>query len=242
MSTSIHSISLTQLLIAALPAAAVVFILFRWQLRPGQALYALLRMLIQLLLIGYLLASIFSTDSVWVVLLVLLVMISFSSWIALGVVPPLRLTLLTHAIAAIAVPGSLILAVVSQSVLSVQPWYQASIVIPIAGMIYANAMNSVSLAAERVVSEFRQHGDWQRAQKTAMQTAMIPVINGMLAVGLVSLPGMMTGQILAGVSPLLAVRYQIVVMCMIFASSGLSCYVFLSTISRPMQSIQRLTK
>jgi putative ABC transport system permease protein len=56
---------------------------------------------------------------------------------------------------------------------------------------------------------------------------MIPVVNSLLAVGLVSLPGMMTGQILSGVSPLIAVRYQIMVMCMIMASSGISTAVFL---------------
>ena len=59
---------------------------------------------------------------------------------------------------------------------------------------------------------------------------MIPVINSLLAVGLVSLPGMMTGQILSGVSPLVASRYQIMVMCMIFASAGISTALFLAMI------------
>ena len=57
---------------------------------------------------------------------------------------------------------------------------------------------------------------------------MIPVINSLFAVGLVSIPGMMTGQILSGVSPLIAARYQIMVMCMIFASAGISTAIFLS--------------
>jgi putative ABC transport system permease protein len=59
---------------------------------------------------------------------------------------------------------------------------------------------------------------------------MIPVFNALLAVGIVSLPGMMTGQILSGVSPLIAARYQIMVMCMIFASAGISTAVFLALI------------
>ena len=59
-----------------------------------------------------------------------------------------------------------------------------------------------------------------------MTTGMIPVINSLFAVGLVALPGMMTGQILSGVSPLIAVRYQIMVMCMMFGGAGLSAAVF----------------
>ncbi|MDX1733734.1 MAG: ABC transporter permease, partial [Halioglobus sp.] len=68
----------------------------------------------------------------------------------------------------------------------------------------------------------------ESARLAAYQAAMIPVINALLAVGLVSLPGMMTGQILSGVSPLIAARYQIMVMCMIFASAGISTALFLA--------------
>ncbi|HKJ53899.1 MAG TPA: ABC transporter permease, partial [Gammaproteobacteria bacterium] len=69
--------------------------------------------------------------------------------------------------------------------------------------------------------------DFSRARNSAFQAAMIPVTNSLLAVGLVSLPGMMTGQILAGTSPLIAARYQIIVMCMIFSSAGISAALFL---------------
>jgi putative ABC transport system permease protein len=61
---------------------------------------------------------------------------------------------------------------------------------------------------------------------------MIPVINSLFAVGLISLPGMMTGQILSGVSPLIAVRYQIMVMCMLFGAAGLSTVCFLTMIRK----------
>ena len=65
------------------------------------------------------------------------------------------------------------------------------------------------------------------ARKIALDAALIPQINALLAVGLVSLPGMMTGQILSGVSPLIAARYQIMVMCMIFGAAGLSTIIYL---------------
>ena len=94
-------------------------------------------------------------------------------------------------------------------------------------MIFANAMNTVSIAAERFESEIESR-DYVHARQQAVKAAMIPQINTMFAVGLVSLTGTMTGQILAGVSPLIAVRWQIMVMCMIFGSAGISvaCYLW----------------
>jgi putative ABC transport system permease protein len=98
-------------------------------------------------------------------------------------------------------------------------------------MVFATAMTAVSLAAERLYAELGHGLRWEEARLTAYHAAMIPVINSLFAVGLVSLPGMMTGQILSGVSPLIAARYQIMVMCMIFASAGISTAIFL-TLSR----------
>ena len=62
----------------------------------------------------------------------------------------------------------------------------------------------------------------------ATRTAMIPILNTMSVAGIVSIPGMMTGQILSGVSPLIAVRYQIVVMCMIYGASGIATAIFIT--------------
>ncbi len=114
------------------------------------------------------------------------------------------------------------------------PWYAPRYLIPLAGMIFANAMNSVSIAAERYVSEFNSGLDHVEARRKAFEAALIPLINSLLAVGLVSLPGMMTGQVLAGISPLIAVRYQILVMCMLFGSSGIAvaCYLYWAKLSR----------
>ena len=65
-----------------------------------------------------------------------------------------------------------------------------------------------------------------------MNAALIPITNSLLAAGLVALPGMMTGQILSGVAPLVAVRYQILVMCMIFGAAGLATSSYL-VLQRP---------
>jgi putative ABC transport system permease protein len=228
--SSVQIIPLARLWLMLLPAAAVVFILMRWSLEPGQALVAIVRMLAQLLLVGYGLVYIFESDASWVVLAVLLVMVSVSSWIGLRTVPGRRRGLYWRACLAIAVGGGIPFVLVTQFVLELSPWYYARYAIPLAGMIFANAMTSVSLAAERFFAESTRGADYVEARRTALGAALIPITNAMLAVGLVSLPGMMTGQILSGIDPLLAVRYQIVVMCMIYASAGLAAAGFLVAI------------
>ena len=100
--------------------------------------------------------------------------------------------------------------------------------IPIAGMVFASSMNGVSLAAERLKAELDRNISYDKAKSIALKASLIPITNSLFAVGLVSLPGMMTGQILSGISPHIAIRYQIMVMCMIFSAVGLSSYLFLT--------------
>ena len=123
--------------------------------------------------------------------------------------------------------GGTTLFLITPGVLRLEPWYQASYMIPLAGMIFAASMTNISLALERLHAELVNGVDFERARSTAFRTSMIPIINSCFAVGLISLPGMMTGQILSGVSPLIAARYQIMVMCMIFGAAGLSTVCFL---------------
>ena len=223
----VQSIPLPNLALAFIPALAMVGIMFYWSMQAGNALYAMVRMLGQLLLIGYFLTFIFQSNRAWVVLLVLAVMVVASSWIALNNVSEDRKHLYLFSLTSILLAGGVTLAIVSVGVLRLDPWYEPRFLIPLAGMIFANSMNSVSLCAERLSAELRRGDDWITARTTALQAGMIPMINSLFAVGLVSLPGMMTGQILSGVSPLIAVRYQIMVMCMIFGSGGLAAVLFL---------------
>lgn len=227
MNASLQIIPAINLALAFIPVLLVLFILYKWSLDASNAMYSVLRMLVQLLLVGYVLTSIFEADKAWLVMLVMLVMVTASSWIALGTVKTQRLALYKHAFWSILVGGGLTLVLVTQGVVTLEPWFQPQYMIPLAGMIFANSMNSVSLAAERLQSELERNVEYNKARSVAFQAAFIPVINSMFAVGLVSLPGMMTGQILSGVSPITAAHYQIVVMCMIFGSAGLSTAYFL---------------
>lgn len=135
------------------------------------------------------------------------------------------------------VGSGLTLAYVTQVVLSVEPWYEPRYLIPLFGMIVGNAMNGAALAAERLASELESHRGEVEAYlalgatparaaaepvRRALIASLIPTLNGLTTVGLVQLPGMMTGQILAGLSPLLAVRYQIVVMFMLAGATAMT--------------------
>ena len=206
--------------------------MWHWRLQPGKASWAVLRMLVQLLLIGYVLLFIFDAQSSLLVLAVIVLMISASSWIALNTISQQRKSLYLITLVSVGISGSLTLAMVTQMVLELDTWFEPRYLIPLAGMTFANAMTSVSLAAERLYAELEHGHSFIESRNIAFQAGMIPVINSLFAVGLVSLPGMMTGQILSGVSPFIAARYQIMVMCMIFASAGLSTYGFLLLVHR----------
>jgi putative ABC transport system permease protein len=227
MDSQTINLSLQQLAFAFIPVGLTVAVLVRWSMSGSNVLYALLRMLVQLLLIGYVLSWIFGARSGWLILLVLAVMVLASSWIALRTVPQHRWQLLAAAFVGIAVGGGATLVVISQAVLQLEPWYMPRYLVPLAGMVFANAMTAVSLAVDRLYAELGHGESWLSARDIAFQAALIPVINSLFAVGLVSLPGMMTGQILSGISPLIAARYQIMVMCMIFSSAGISTAIFL---------------
>ena len=232
MDPVVAEISWSGLALAFVPALIAIAILWRWSAGTRTALYATLRMLLQLLLIGYVLVFIFDTDSLIVITAVLAFMLAVSAWIAIRTLDTPSFAAYRKALLAITVGGVFTLALVTQGVLAVQPWFSPRHLVPLAGMIFASAMNAISLAGERFQAELEQGCSHKESRRTALQAALIPVTNALFAVGLVSLPGMMTGQILSGVSPLIAAKYQIVVMTMLFGAGGISAALFLFWIAR----------
>jgi putative ABC transport system permease protein len=232
VSNGILEISTQGLLFAFLPALFVLVIMWRWRAGTGTAVYAMLRMLVQLLLIGYVLIYIFKSDNFWVILGVLSIMVIAASWIAVRPLGATKRQSWPNSLIAIAITSTLILALVTQVVIGVEPWFSPRYVVPLGGMVVTGAMNAVSLAAERYQSEIARDEPVLQARHIAYKTALIPIINMLFAVGLVSLPGMMTGQILSGVSPLIAAKYQIVVMAMFFGTGGIGAAVYLALEAR----------
>jgi len=238
MDTVLSEISLQGLAVAFLPVAVVVGIMFRWSAGAQTALYATFRMLVQLLLIGYVLIYIFDSNQPVFIIAVLAIMLTVASWIAIRPLQEKHSTVYLNSLVAISVGGLLTLALVSQLVLHVDPWFSPRYLVPLAGMIFAGAMNAVSLAAERLYSEHERGTSQVEARRIAFQAALIPITNSLFAVGLVALPGMMTGQILSGVSPMVAVKYQIVVMTMLFGVSGISAALYLIMANRSLQNVE----
>ena len=229
MNTTVEAIPLTNLALSFAPPAIVLLILYRWTHEAGTATYGLGRMVTQLLLVGYVLTFIFGSDAPLIVVTTLTLMLTIASWISLRPLSGSRSTIYPQVLLSIATGGLFTLAVVTRGVLVVEPWHQGQVVIPLAGMIFAVSMNTVSLAAERYQAERGRDVQHAVARQIALRSALIPQINSLFAVGLVSFPGMMTGQILSGVPPLVAVRYQIMVMSMMFGAAGISaaCYLVL---------------
>lgn len=231
MNSNVVQIEWLEIGIAMLPMILVIVILFRWSTRGWTAIYSIARMLVQLIVIGYFLVFIFNATNAWFICLVLAVMLLVASWISLGPVNQNWRLLYPSVLIALTIGGGITLFTVTWGVLHLDPWYAPRYMVPLAGMIFANSMNTVSIAAERFESEVSNAKPVDASKKVAFHAGMIPVINSMFAVGLVALPGMMTGQILSGISPLIAARYQIVVMTMLFAASGLSAAIYLQLVS-----------
>ena len=195
-------------------------------------------MVAQLILIGYALVYIFKNDSWQLGFFIILFMIIMASFIALRNIEQKSVSTYFVILFAIAMGGTINLILIIEFVLDLTPFYEPRYVVPLAGMIYANSMNAISLAAERFEKESKLL-EIEEANKIAFKASMIPRINTFLAVGIVALPGMMTGQILSGVDPLVAVRYQIVVMAMVLGSSGISVIIYLKIISKNI-SIEKI--
>jgi putative ABC transport system permease protein len=115
------------------------------------------------------------------------------------------------------------------------PWYQPQYAIPLLGMLLGNTMNGISLGLDRLTATawsqrreiearlilgYTAQQAISEIRRESTRVGMMPIINAMAAAGIVSLPGMMTGQILAGAPPLEAVKYQILIMFLIAAGTG----------------------
>lgn len=201
-------------------------------------IWGTVRTFVQLTLVGYALTYIFSINNLWLVVAIVTLMCYIAAKTAIRRIPsvpdcPLALSFLSL-LASTFLVGS----IVTGLIISPEPWYSARIVIPIFGMILGNSMNGIALALDRLYSEARSRSaeieamltfgatPWEAIQSSvreAVRAGMTPTINSLMVVGLVSLPGMMTGQILGGTDPREAVRYQIVVMLMIAAAVAIGC-------------------
>jgi len=205
-------------------------------------LIAALRMIGQLLLVGYTLHLVFAIESAAPVLLVLLIMGGLAvHTVAARIRTRMPKLYRVVATAMLAGCGGTTL-FFCYLVIGLDPWYDPRYLIPLTGMIIGNSMTGASLAAERLSEEIRNRRDEIETAlclgatarqacgdllKVAFQAALIPTVNAMAAMGIVFLPGMMTGQILSGTEPMTAVKYQIAIMCVITGSVAVTSFLIL---------------
>ena len=220
-------LSIPDTFLALVPLLPVLIIFVYLKLNSRELMIAIARMALQLVMIGYALNFLFSHNDPWLGIMILSFMLAISSTIVIRPVVNKDKSRYLRVLFSLGIAAMAVLIWVLKFVIELNPWYQPSYVIPIAGMILANGMTGLSICAERIEKELARGTSRSEANLEAFNAALIPQINSFLAVGLVALPGMMTGQILSGVSPLVAVRYQIMVMSMIMATTCISVAIYL---------------
>ena len=194
------------------------------------------RTYLQLALLGLVLRWVFGIDSPLVVVAILVFMMAAAAQTIVRRAPDAPRGILGSSMLAILLTGFTVTFAVTGLIVQVEPWYRAQYVIPIAGMVLGNSMNGIALALERTFADMDSRAGeilaltalgatpWEAAGDTvrvAIRAGLIPTINSMAAAGIVFIPGMMTGQVLAGADPLHAAYYQIVVMLMVSAATAL---------------------
>lgn len=233
-------IALTALDLALAASLVIVMAVLSLWLQLGlgkQIIIAGLRTTIQLLLIGFILKVLFEqTHLGWISLLAMVMLLvagrevmarqkrRFGGWWGYG------LGTLSMFVSSFSITVVVLLIIIQND-----PWYQPQYAIPLLGMMLGNTMTGIALALDRLTDSAWQHRGviearlllghhWRLAirdmARDSVRVGLVPMINAMAAAGLVSLPGMMTGQILSGTPPLEAVKYQILIMFMITAGTG----------------------
>ncbi len=226
--------------------AGVLSVMYKLRLERDLVVGAVLAF-IQLAVVGYLLTIIFAIESPWPVLAMYTATAFFATHLAKRKVQTKGVSIMIPTFLAMLTTCFFITSLVSGVVLQSRPWWEPQYFIPLGGMIAGNSMNALSIALERFFSELKlRRAEVEAALclgatpseasrdmfRNALRAGMINAVNALMGVGLVSLPGMMTGQILAGAPPLQAIRYQLVIMLVLTASAALSSVTALQLVRR----------
>jgi len=210
----------------------------------SQIIWASIRCVIQLLILGYILEPIFNSNNALIVLTWCLGMIIMATNEAAGRSTRTYPFLFFNTLIAMAI-STIITSLVGMIAVNVSPLWRPDYLIPILGMLLNNALNGITLGLDRCLQKLDEDRDRihlllafgatkdeasHDVLAQATRIGLIPTINTMSVMGLVSIPGMMTGQILGGATPLTAAKYQIFIVFLIAGASSLgSIFVILLT-------------
>lgn len=237
MSSNYIPISLVQLTLSGL--LILINIVLSLLLKLGlerTLIIATVRMVVQLLLVGYVLNWLFTLEHPGSILAIAFLMAFIAGISAVNRTSRRFLGVYWRSLVSVLVASFLITNITVIGIIQVKPWYDPQYFIPLLGMVLGNTLSGISLSLDRFMEGLvrnRQQIEtllalgatrWEATHseiQAAIKTGMIPTINSMMVMGIVSLPGMMTGQILAGASPLDAVRYQIIIIFAIASGTAL---------------------
>ena len=223
----------------------IVLVLFSWRMQlglAGQLVVAAMRTTVQLSIIGLVLKNLFAhVDLRWVILMAVVMLAAagrevmgrqkrkFAGGWGFGM-GSLAMFISSFAVTVLAL----------KVIIAAEPWFAPQYAIPLLGMLLGNTMNGIAISLDRLTATASDQRHiiegrlmlghtWHQAidaiRKESIRSGLIPIINSMMAAGLVSLPGMMTGQILGGNPPMVAVKYQILIMFLISGGTGLGTIV-----------------
>ncbi len=236
-------------LVLALGLMAIAIGLSAWQQLglTWSLVVATGRTILQLLIVGYLLAFVFAWQNPWAILTVILGMVTIATLETrnrIGKVLPNLFPLLWGSIF---FSTALTLVYTTTLILQPQTWYNPQYLIPLVGIVLGNAMNGAAIVGERLVQALKVHhqeiethlclGATPRQaiaqyRRDAIKVGLIPTINAMMVVGLVKLPGIITGQILSGVPPMDAASYQILIMFMLACATMITTLLVTESVFR----------
>ena len=238
MTESVVDIGYIELFAAS--ALMLVAGLVSWKLELGQTrriVVSSVRCFVQLLAAGFLLTYLFEFQTWWLVLLVLAAIVIAATQIATARVKN-RVPGLSGAVfVSLFVSSFAVGFIVVEGIVHAEPWYSARQLVPIVGMIMGNAMAAVAVAIDRLFADMDARASEMfslvalgatpseaaaPSLKAAIGAGMTPILANMSAAGIVTFPGMMTGQLLAGADPVAAAKYQIVVMLMLSAANTIA--------------------
>lgn len=243
MNNSVMNLSVLQLSIAYI-FILVLLVIFKARgiKREKQILIASVRMTVQLTLMGYVLMFVFENASWWLTATMIAIMVAFAIFNVIKRVKNTMSTELQRMVALSMVCGALVTAAFFIIiVLQVRPWFNPQYVIPISGMIVGNCMTGIALGANKLCNDMEEKRLMienslmlgatpalavKEIVNDAFDSSLLPTMNNMLTMGIVSIPGMMTGQILSGTFPLTAIKYQIGIMLAILGSTALTTIIF----------------
>lgn len=241
MTTSVIAISPWSLALASLLVVVAIAVMIGMKLGIArQFAIAAVRGFIQLMILGYVLSWLFNLDSGLVVIAVLLVMSGVASLTAAKRVHNVPGSISPNIFVILFVICLIITLIVTGFVIHVKPWYLPQYVIPIGGMLLGNGMTGMAISLERMFRDLDQREDEIRglialgatpyevalpSLREGVKAGLIPTMNTMAAVGIVTIPGTMAGQILAGTTPSNAAPYQIVILFMISAADAIGSMI-----------------